>query len=191
MSDDIPDWEAKYWANRQKQLDQAKSSAGAQVARHSVPPQPFPQAIPQNTHQLHGHPYSNMNREVDAAAMLHQRQFGGALGGTESSGKSVLLREGITYYRQVQNPEGFATTMPLIRSMGKLNNVAGKEFAVMGKVRGYCIDNLTVVDASKINENPERLMTLVRVRAPFAGDLLIPESAMIDSSSGSRQILLG
>jgi hypothetical protein len=54
--------------------------------------------------------------------------------------------------------------------MGALNGVNGKEFAIMGEMRAYCVDNLPTIDLSKINQEPGRMLDLVRVRAPFAGD---------------------
>lgn len=128
--------------------------------------------------------------EVDVAGMLMQR----AMMGQQPSGHSIYLREGANYYRQIQNNDGFGTTTPLIRSMGQLNGVNGKEFAIMGELRAYCVDHLSTIDLSKINEEPQRMKNLVRVRAPFVGDILVERSAIINSHNvgdGSRTILKG
>jgi hypothetical protein len=158
----MDDWESKYWANRAAQLQQQKVQ---QPLRPQVP-------------------------EVDVASMLMQRVMNAQqpMMGTTA----VYLREGVNYYRQIQNNDGFGTTTPLIKSMGPLNGVNGKEFAIMGELRAYCVDNLSTIDLSKINEQPQRMLDLVRVRAPFVGDLLVERSAIINNvGNGGRGILKG
>lgn len=172
MSSDIPDWEAKYWANRaaQKQREQRP-----QVPGHT----PLTREPPA--------------REIDATTIMQQRLLGGLAtnSSTDESAKRVFLREGATYYKQIQG-DGFGSAVPLVRSMGGLSNVTGKEFVFMGDYRGYCIDNLNQVDMSKVNENPDRMLSLVRVRAPFVGDILVPRTAIIEvSGPGGRQLLRG
>lgn len=152
----MEDWESKYWANRAAQLQQQP-----QRPQYQQPKRP---QVP----------------EVDVAGMLMQR----AMMQQPTSGGAVYLREGANYYRQIQNNDGFGTTTPLIKSMGALNGVANKEFAIMGEMRAYCVDNLPTIDLSKINEEPQRMMNLVRVRAPFAGDLLVERSAIINGNTG-------
>ena len=79
--------------------------------------------------------------------------------------------------------------------MGELTGVANKEFAIMGEMKAYCVDNLSSIDLSKINEQPQRMMSLVRVRAPFAGDLLVERSAIVNggnnASYGGKSLLKG
>lgn len=129
--------------------------------------------------------------EVDVAGMLMQR----AMAQQPVSDITVYLREGANYYRQIQNPDGWGTTTTLIRSMGPLTGVANKEFAIMGEMRAYCVDNLSTIDLSKINEEPQRMLNLVRVRAPFAGDLLVEQSAIINGGNnityGGKTLLKG
>jgi len=160
------DWEAKYWANRAAQLQQQRPQY-QQPTRPQVP-------------------------EIDVAGMLMQRAM---MGQQPMMGTSaVYLREGVNYYRQIQNNDGFGTTTALIKSMGPLNGVNGKEFTIMGELRAYCVDNLSTIDLSKINEEPQRMLDLVRVRAPFVGDLLVERSAIINNSNvsyGGRAILKG
>ena len=152
----MEDWESKYWANRAAQLQQQPQRPQYQ--------QPTRSQVP----------------EVDVAGMLMQR----AMMQQPTSGGAVYLREGANYYRQIQNNDGWGTTTPLIKSMGALNGVANKEFAIMGEMRAYCVDNLPTIDLSKINEEPQRMMNLVRVRAPFAGDLLVERSAIVNGNNG-------
>jgi len=164
----MDDWEAKYWANRAAQIQQQ-------------PQRP----------QYHQQPTRPQMPEVDVAGMLMQR----AMMQQPTSSGAVYLREGANYYRQIQNPDGWGTTTTLIRSMGALSGVANKEFAIMGEMRAYCVDDLPSIDLSKINEQPQRMKDLVRVRAPFAGDLLVERSAIVNggnnTSYGGKSLLKG
>lgn len=176
MSDDDngnnSDWEAKYWANRERQLAATKHSASPRLS-----PQPFS-----------GPPQAHGIRDIDPMQMLQQQM----MQGSQSSGRSVFLKEGADYYRHIQGGDGFGNVIPLVRSMGKLSGVGGKEFALMGETRGICIDGLQMVDMSKINENPDRVSMYVRVRAPFVGDILVERNAVIElQQSSGRQILRG
>lgn len=167
------DWETKYWANRAAQLQQQR---GMQPQRPQYQQQPTRPQIP----------------EVDVASMLMQRAM---MQQPQNGGAPIYLREGANYYRQIQNNDGFGTTTPLIKSMGALNGVNGKEFAIMGEMRAYCVDNLSTIDLSKINQEPGRMLDLVRVRAPFAGDLLVERSAIVNGgnniSYGGKTLLKG
>lgn len=159
---------AKYWANRAAQIGQQNQ-------------RPAPQA-----------PHNPMGREIDATNIMQQRAMMGAVMNQQQSSNSqvVYLREGAKYYRQIQNESGFGTTTPLIRSMGPLSNVGAKEFSVKGEIKGYCVDDLPRIDLSKMNEEPARMITLIRVSAPFAGDILIEEKNIIRSNAG-RSVLRG
>ena len=158
---------AKYWANR-----------ATQVQQNQRPAQQSP------------HRPNQTGREIDATNMIQQRAMMNAIQPDAGNSQTVYLREGAKYYRQIQNESGFGTTTPLIRSMGPLANVAAKEFSIMGEIKGYCVDDLPRIDLSKMNEEPARMLTLVRVRAPFAGDILIEEKNIIRNASG-RNILRG
>lgn len=135
-------------------------------------------------------PQTPQYRDVDVASALMQR----TMLAQQPSGNAAYLREGANYYRQIQNNDGWGTTTPLIKSMGTLNGVNGKEFAIMGEIQGYCVDNLSTIDLSKINEEPQRMLQLIRVRAPFVGDILVERSAIVNSHNvgvGGRTILKG
>lgn len=159
---------AKYWANRATQMGQ------------------------QNQRPTQQAPHNHMGREIDATNIMQQRAMMGAVMNQQQSSNSqiVYLREGAKYYRQIQNESGFGTTTPLIRSMGPLSNVGAKEFSVKGEIKGYCVDDLPRIDLSKMNEEPARMLTLIRVSAPFAGDILIEEKNIIRSNAG-RTVLKG
>jgi len=160
--DNLPDWEKQFWANKERQLAQKQS-------------------VPQN------------GREIDAGALMSQRAMTNqALGSNSGGSAAVMLREGMPYYKLIPNPDGFGTTTPLIRHMGPLSQVAGKEFVVMNEIRAYLVDNSPVVDLSKISSSPEKFLNLIRVRAPFAGDILVAKEAVVFSTSGiSRGVLKG
>jgi len=162
---DAPEWEKKYWEQRAQQA-QTKPTAPL---------------IPQRPH----------NSEVDASQVMMQRMLGQQMQPDSSGGNLVYLREGVNYYRQIPNPDGFGTTMPLIHSMGPLTQITGKQFEMKGEVRGYCIDNLPHVDLSKVNKQPERMLVLVKVKAPFVGDILVPRDAIIEGTRGGQQLLRG
>ncbi len=159
---------AKYWANRAAQIGQQNQRPTQQI------------------------PCVPLNREIDATSIMQQRaMMGHAVNQQQSSTTQVVyLREGAKYYRQIQNESGFGTTTPLIRSMGPLSNVGAKEFSVKGEIKGYCVDDLPRIDLSKMNEEPARMITLIRVSAPFAGDILIEEKNIIRSHA-DRSILRG
>ncbi|MFA6049901.1 MAG: hypothetical protein WC761_01770 [Candidatus Paceibacterota bacterium] len=164
----MDDWEAKYWAAKQQQQTQQR---------------------PQQQRPFQGQPGptgpANNFPEVDITGRLQQRMMS-----QQPASAEVYIREGTQYYRQVQG-DGFGAAVPLVRSMGPLANVSGRQFAVMGDMRGYCIDNLQQIDLSKINEQPERMLMLVKVRAPFVGDILVPKTAVIENTSGTNKLLKG
>ena len=169
----MDDWEAKYW----------KQKAQQKQHQHSAPVAPAPPPPP------------TRDVEINAADIMAQRMMGGLLGGQQQQqgNSAVYLREGATYYRQIHNPDGFGTTMPLVRSMGPLTQVTGKMFTTKGDLKGYCIDDLPSVDLSKANDHPERMLQLVRVSAPFVGDILVPRTAVIEANQnpGGKQLLRG
>lgn len=161
--DNLPDWEQQFWANKER-LQQQKPQAPA-----------------------------GGSREIDAGALMAQRVMTNQALGSNSGGSApVMLREGMPYYKLIPNPDGFGTTTPLIRHMGPLSQVAGKEFVVLNELRAYLIDNSPVVDLSKISSSPDKFLTLIRVRAPFVGDILVAKEAVVFSTSGiSRGVLKG
>lgn len=175
--DDVPDWEAKYWANREKQLASQKSTGNTSLS----PRMPSP-AIPQ------GYP------EIDPVQMMQQRMMQGMMhhGQSSSGSRSAYLREGDEYFRHIQGGDGFGNVIPLVRSMGRLNGMTGREFAILGETRGILVDGMQMVDMSKVNENPDRIRMYVRVRAPFVGDILVDKNTVIETQQNSgKQILRG
>ena len=66
-----------------------------------------------------------------------------------------------------------------------------KEFELRGPSRGYVVDGLPVIDAGKMNENPERFVNLVKVRTNFIVDIFVDSSALIEHFGGQKTILRG
>lgn len=189
---DIPDWEAKYWANR---LQQKVSGNVQNSQQNHYEPLHVTQAKQRGEDPnsfLRNYPQFAGSSNMNDPRVLASRELSGQLSAHDAPNnvKVVMLREGATYYRQVQS-EGYGTTIPLLRAMGRINNVAGKEFELRGPSRGYIVDGLPVIDAGKMNENPERFVNLVKVRTNFIGDIFVDSAAIIESFNGQRTILRG
>lgn len=177
MNDDngnSSDWEAKYWANREKQLAASRPTAAPQRPAYHGQPQGAPQT-----------------REIDPMQLLGQQMMQQAQGG-RSSGHPVFLKEGAPYFRNIQGGDGFGNVIPLVRSMGKLSGVVGKEFVIAGETRGILIDGLNQVDFSKINEQSDRFGMYIIVKAPFVGNILVTHDTIIEiQQTALRHILKG
>lgn len=191
---DVPDWEKKYWANRlqqktsgqHQQMSQQPHYEPLHVTQARTRGQDPNQLMRSLGVQIDG--FSNMDDPRVAAS----RELTGQLSARDQvpGGKVVMLREGARYFRQVQS-EAYGVSIPLLRSMGQITNVTGREFELRGPSRGYVIDGLNVIDAGKMNESPERFVSLIKVRAPFVGDIFVESSAVIESFNGQRSILRG
>lgn len=171
----IPDWEKKYWQQKQQGVSPLAGRAEPHV-QHQMPAQ--------------------NSGEVDITALLQQRAMAGQLqqamnpGANSVSSKVCHLREGATYYRAVSNSYG--TTVPLVVSSGTVAGVAGKQFENCGVVRCFVVEqNSGAIDLSKMNEHSDKFKTLVKVSAPFVGDILVAESAIVrlaGTTSGQRTL---
>ena len=179
---DNGDWEKAYWSKRQQQLNNLHQR-------------------PQQT-QTPGHtPINNGSgggwRDVDVNEFVQQRmlQQVGQSQIPNSNSKVVFLREGYEHFTGVDGASGFGSTVPMVKSLGKLQtNIQGRQFVLKGEVSAYCIDNLSSVDLSKINEHPERKLTLVRVAENlFSREILVPRSAIVENSNrhNGQEILKG
>jgi hypothetical protein len=192
---DVPDWEKKYWANRLQQ----KTSGQHQ---QQMPQQPHYEPLHVTQARLKGQDPNQLMRSLgvqidgfsnmDDPRVMASREITGQLSARDqvTGAKVVMLREGARYFRQVQS-EAYGVSIPLLRSMGQITNATGREFELRGPSRGYIIDGLNVIDAGKMNESPERFVSLMKVRAPFIGDIFVESSAVIESFNGGRTILRG
>lgn len=177
---DIPEWEKKYWATRQAQAQG----------------QPVQQ-------QVHHQPSVNPGGgELDLTQMLAQRimnqqgptgiGFGAPMhhpptqAGNPVHQRVCFLKEGTHAYRMVSSD--FGTEIPLVIASGPITGITGRQFENKGKKRCYLVDSHSgmvgaSIDLSKMNESPEKFITLVQVSAPLLGSVLVPEHSVIAFST--------
>lgn len=190
---DVPDWEKKYWANRLQQKA---------VGHQQTSQQPHYEPLHVTQARTRGQDPNQLIRSLgvqidglsnlDDPRVMASREASGQFSARDNipGAKVVMLREGARYFRQVQS-EAYGVSIPLLRSMGQITNVSGREFELRGPSRGYVIDGLNVIDAGKMNESPERFVSLIKVRAPFIGDIFVESSAVIESFGNQRTLLRG
>lgn len=174
----MDDWEKKYWAQKMHQLQNK--------------PQDLPHHEPAHITQdkQRAQQAGNQWREVDPLTAMYTNAQGMAARGMgpQHPQQMVQLREGAIYYKKV-DAEGFGTTMPMVRSCGPTVGVVGKDFEMRQECHCYLIDNLQVVDLGNIN--PQKMLRLVEVRAPFVGTILVERSAVLDPGGRGPKILKG
>jgi len=111
-----------------------------------------------------------------------------------TGGRTADLVEGLPYYTNLKS-QAFGHTIALFKTAGVIGGPTSKGVQVKGEVKGYLIDNLSSVDMSKINEEPERMVVLVEVNVPYLGTFLVKKEAVIARSPGGlgdgRQLLKG
>jgi hypothetical protein len=96
-----------------------------------------------------------------------------------------VLVEGHRFFNPLQ-VQGFASTMPIVRTAGQLSNVRNQQFQVKGMRQCYVVDGLPRIDLQ--NQDPRRFINLVEVYAPFMGTILVPQEAIMMGDS-SQQLL--
>lgn len=163
----MEDWEKKYFAIRAQQKQQQNSSREDQVKNLK----------------------SGLDwKEADISSFLTNKLISQNV--NQNNSNAVHLKEGYEYYKVI-NSQNFGHSIPLVRNMGTLSNVNNIEFVIMEEIKVFCVDNMNVVDLSKINEQPEKYLTLIKVRSALNGDLLVNKSAIVEYSfiNGCKQIL--
>jgi len=101
-----------------------------------------------------------------------------------NSAPTVLVREGHKMFRRLEA----ASEVPIALCVGQVNGVSGREFEYKGIQRFYLLENQNeVVDIS--NLNPQKMINLAVVCAPFIGTLLVPENAIIKQQGSGPKIL--
>jgi hypothetical protein len=181
----MDDWESKYWAKKQQQMQQ---QGRPQAPRN---PQDLPHFEPAHITQDKQRATNPGNgwRDVDPLTAMYTNMDGMASRGMGTQHQAVMVRPGAKYYKAVQ-ADSFGTTMPLVRMCGAYNENVTREFEMLSECRCYVIDNLQQVDLSKME--PGRMVELVQVRAPFVGTILVEKSSIVGAgSSGGPQILKG
>lgn len=176
----MEDWEKKYWQQKVQQKSGQPQN-----------PQDLPHYEPAHITQdkQRAQQAGDQWREIDPLTAMYTNQAGMASRGMgPQQAEVVQLREGAVYYRKV-DAEGFGTTMPMVRSCGPIVGVVGKEFEKRQECHCYLIDNLQVVDLGDVN--PQKMLRLVEVRAPFIGTVLVERSAVLDPASRGPKVLKG
>lgn len=184
MSDDIPDWEKKYWAQKQQQ-----KQSNAYTRMPPTNPNELPHFEPAHVaadRQRATQPTDGW-RDIDPLTAMYTNVDGMASRGMGPQVQTVLLRPGTKYYKAVQ-ADSFGTTMPLVRNCGVYSENVQREFEMRQECRCYCIDNLEAVDLS--NPDPQRMIELVELRAPFVGTILVEKRAIL-APAGGPQLLKG
>jgi hypothetical protein len=179
MSDHFEDWEKKYWQQKTQQAQQAKNN-----------PQDLPHYEPAHVTQdkQRAQQPSTGWIDVDPLTAMYTNADGMASRGMGPQVQTVTLREGAAYYRPVQ-ADNFGSSVPMVRSCGSFNGVKGREFEMRSECQCYLIDNLEVVDLSQIN--PQRMLRLIEIRAPFIGTILVEERFLVCGGNDGPQILKG
>jgi hypothetical protein len=142
-----------------------------------------------------GHPASN-NREVDIQSALVSRIAAQVAQGQQSQqphhqpsggGQMVYLREGVQSYRELQ---GTNSPVTIAVDIGPTSGVVGKEFELRGAKKVYILEgHHQAVDLSNLDYS--RVITLVEVKTAWAGNMLVPESAIMRQGLRPNQLLKG
>ncbi len=196
-NDDMPDWEKKYWAQKQKQMQQKQNNPNSNPDAFTRQPPGNPEDLPHfDPNDLYkqmadqstqGQPGQDGWKDIDPMTAMFANQDALAARGTGPQTQPVMIKEGAVHYRPV-DAQNFGTTMPLAKNCGPITNVNGKEFEMKGETNVYVIDGMNVVDME--NLDPSRTKKLVEVSAPFMGKFLVEKSAIVGiSGGGGPQVL--
>ena len=192
MSKHIPDNEKAYWAKRAQDLphyEPVHQTQPQQQQRHAPAPQ-----------QNGGYGDMDLTAALAQRAMQAQQQQVSApqYRGTpptqhqqqQAPQRTAYIRENSQTYRVVDH-QAFGTTKTLAMHVGPLNNdLVGREFEIKGVVECLVVEGNQPIDLGKMSENPGKLVRLMKLSAPFIGDILVPESAIVRSQQNSGTQLL-
>jgi hypothetical protein len=99
---------------------------------------------------------------------------------------TVFVKEGSKSYRKLE----IDSPMPVALEVGPTHNVVGKEFEYCGKIKVYITENINkTIDLSRMDNN--RIVSLVVLKAPWIGTILVQEQSVIRKNDQTRQILKG
>ena len=177
MTKKIPDWEQKYWQQRQD-------------GKPNPATQPIVPGAPDFSRPLNG-PLPTQG-EWDISDKLRNRVLQKAATQGSGGGPADLV-EGFPYYTRLQT-DSFGHTIALFKTAGVINGPTSRGVQVKGEVSGYLIDGMNNVDMSKIKEQSQPV-ALVEVSVPFLGTFLVSKEAVINRGSGpmgdGRKLLKG
>lgn len=167
MSNDIPEWEKKYWADRAAKMPHYKP---AHETQNNISVQGYTQ------------PHIPNNGIVDVTSALQQRIAQQASMASAHTANVCMVKEGSRAFRMLPT-DGFGTTVPLVVDMGPLTNVAGKQFENKGYKRCFLVDNNNIghtVDLSEMSNQPDKFLNLIQLNAPFIGSIFVSEQSMVE-----------
>jgi len=186
----MDDWQKKYYMNRMNGMQ-------------------MPHEQPQQIQGIPGMP-SVSQGEVDINQLLQQRLAAGIQQnpGHNTNGfmpqgfkphnndpQQVNLKVGKTYYVSVSTGGGFQAPVPLIKEGGKVVEQMSKNVILKKTEKCYLIDNMTVVDLARINENPQLITEVCLIEIPWIGKVYVTRDAIVENNSrimpDGRQILKG
>ena len=194
MSNKYPEKERAYWEKRAQDLPHFEPAHKQQ--QQQQPPQQQP------TQPQHQGGYGDVDltaalarRAMQQQTQPHQMQQPRYQGSPpqqqqQAPQRTAYIRENSETYRVVDH-QGFGTAKTLAMHTGPLNNnMVGREFEIKGQVECYLVDGTSPIDLGKMSEHPGKLIRLVKLSAPFIGDILVPESAIVRSHQNSGAQLL-
>lgn len=186
----MEDWQKKYYANRMNGT-------------------PMPHEQPQVNQGIPGMPRVS-NGEVDINQLLQQRLAAGiqqnpshnsngfmpqGFKPNNSGPQQINLKVGKTYYVSVSTGGGFQAPVPLIKEGGKVVEQISKNVFLKKTEKCYLIDNMSVVDLSRINENPQLITEVCLIEIPLIGMIYVTKDAIIENNAkvmpDGRQLLRG
>jgi hypothetical protein len=131
----------------------------------------------------------------DVSDQLQARIQSMAAASQNSEGGTVVnLREGLPYFTKL-NTQNFGNGATLFKSAGVISGQTSKNVTVKKEVSGMVVDNVSVVDFGKIQENPLPNITLIEISVPFLGVFFVQKEAVISTNSGplgdGRNLLKG
>lgn len=98
----------------------------------------------------------------------------------------VMVKEGAPSYRKLETKD-FGSDMTLVKSMGPLQGIGGKEFETKGEKNCYLADGQDRIDLSEVS--PENMLKLVEVHAPFVGAVMVPKEHVMKATSPGPKVL--
>jgi hypothetical protein len=164
------DWEKKYWAQRQQQLQKQSSQM----------PHYEPAHIAQDKMRaINGAQQNGGWRDIDPLTAMYTNADGLASRGMGPQQQIVSVREGAQYWRPVQ-AESFGGTVPMVRSCGPFVGASNKTFEMKNECSCYCIDNLKVIDLGKVDQS--QMLRLIEIKAPWIGTVLVRREDIVSNS---------
>ena len=179
------DWEKKYWAQRQQQLQKKSSELPhfepAHIAQDRMRAQQGAQPNPRDR-------FNGGWKDIDPATAMYTNQDGMAARGMGPQQQTVAVKEGCLYWRPVQS-QGFGATMPMVRSCGPFVGASSKVFELKSECHCLCIDDMQVIDMGKVDQG--KMLNLVEIRAPWIGSVLVRREDIVMPGEKGPRVLKG